>query len=412
MLRHVFKNKNIIVGVSGGIAAYKAAELVRLLVKQEACVRVIMTAGARNFVGELTFQALSGNPVGTSVFDLAEEARIGHIALAESADAIVVAPATANIIAKLAVGIADDLLTTVIAATRAPVCVAPAMNVHMLEDRRVEANVARLRELGFRVVEPAEGDLACGYEGKGRLPEAAELLEEVAGTLQPDDLASRRILVTAGPTWEALDPVRYIANRSSGKMGFAVARAARRRGAEVDLVSGPTTLPVPRGVNLTRVLSAEEMRRAVLAFAPRADAIIMAAAVGDFRVAKPRGSKIRRLGSGLSLRLEPNPDILGELGGAHRSSVLVGFAAETGSVDERAKEKLERKGVDMIVANDVSQPGAGFDSDTNIVTIIERGAKPRRLPKKDKDEIADILLDRLVRLLDVREARGSGRRSG
>jgi len=411
MLRHVFKGKNIIVGVSGGIAAYKAAELVRLLVKEEASVRVIMTAGARNFMGELTFQALSGNPVGTSVFDPAEEARIGHIALAERADAVVVAPATANLIAKLAVGLADDLLTTVIAATKAPVCVAPAMNLHMLEDRRVEANVRRLREFGFRVIEPAEGDLACGYEGRGRLPEPTELLEEVASALQPDDLAGKRILVTAGPTWERLDPVRYIANRSSGKMGFAIARAAKRRGAEVDLVSGPTALPVPRGVNFTKVISAEEMRRAVLAFAPRADAIIMAAAVGDFRVAKPRTAKIRRIGSGLSLRLEPNPDILGELGGAHRSSVLIGFAAETGSVEERAKEKLERKGLDMIVANDVSQPGAGFDSDTNIVTIIERGAKPQRLPKKDKDEIADILLDRLVKLLDVREATRSGRRS-
>ncbi len=397
MLRHILEGKNIVIGVTGGIAAYKMAEVVRLLVKQGAHVQVVMTAGATNFVSPLTFQTLSGRRVATSLFDLDEESRIGHIAIADEADAIMVAPATANVIGKLAAGIADDLLTTLLIATCSPICIAPAMNVKMLENKIVKKNLDRLRETGFQIAEPREGELACGYEGRGRLPEPGELVEELASLLVERDLEGWRLLVTAGPTWEPIDPVRHIANRSSGKMGYAIARAARRRGGGVILISGPSALCPPRGVETVRVSCAAEMRELVLARASGVDAVIMAAAVGDFRPARYSKVKIRRQRS-LTLELKPNPDIIAEISKQRPRPVLVGFAAATGKLAQEAKVKLKQKGLDLIVANDVTKPGAGFDSDTNIVTIIGRAGKVERVPRKDKDEVADLILNRLVKL--------------
>lgn len=387
--------KTIVVGITGGIAAYKMAETVRLLVAAGATVRVILTRAAEEFVTPLTFQALSGNPVSRHTFDLTEESQIGHIRLAEEADAVLIAPATANVVAKLAAGLADDLLTTVVLATRAPVLVAPAMNVHMYENPIVAENVTRLTGLGRIVLEPDVGFLACGYEGAGRLPEPAILVEEVAAVLGAKDLSGCRVLITAGPTWEALDPVRHIANRSSGRMGYALARVARRRGADVTLVTGPTTLAPPRGVEVLRVTAAREMEEAVTRRAAAADVVVMAAAVGDYRPAEPSARKIKRTRSELSLRLVRNPDILAKLATLPGARLLVGFAAETNDVVAHARRKLQAKGVHLMVANDVTAPGAGFDVETNIVTLIERSGRVDRLEKMSKEEVAGIILDRV-----------------
>jgi len=385
-----------VLGVTGGIACYKAVELVRLLVKDGFVVRVIMTHGAREFVTPLTFQTLSGNPVATDTFDLTQESEIGHINLADSADIFVIAPATANVIGKIAAGIADDLLTTVLMATRAPVLIVPAMNIHMYENAILQENIRKLRRVGYHFIEPAEGFLACGYEGKGRLPEPENILEQIQRLLRKKDLADERFLITAGPNREPIDPVRYISNRSSGKMGYALARAGLSRGAAVTLVSGPTALEPPGGARLIPVTTAAEMRRAVLEEFPNCTTVIMAAAVSDYRPTEYSSTKMKRGKTPLELRLEPNPDILKDLGEMKDGKLLVGFAAESENLAANAKKKLRKKNLDMIVANDVTQDGSGFDGDTNIATIVDRSGASRALPLMTKDELADQILDHLL----------------
>ena len=388
----------LVLGVTGGIACYKAVELVRLLVKDGFVVQVIMTRGAMEFVTPLTFQTLSGMPVATETFNLTQESEIGHINLADSADLFVIAPATANVIGKVAAGIADDLLTTVLMATKAPVLIAPAMNIHMYENPILQENVRKLRRLGYHFIEPAEGYLACGYEGKGRLPEPEKILEEIRRLLKKKDLVGEKLLITAGPNREPLDPVRYLSNRSSGKMGYALARAAIRRGAEVALISGPTELEPPAGARLTSVTTAAEMRHAVLEEFSECTAVIMAAAVSDYRPVDFARKKMKRGKGPIELRLEPNPDILKEISARKNGKMLVGFAAETGELVANAAKKLKDKNLDMIVANDVSEAGAGFDVDTNVATILDRAGTVRSLPLMSKDELAEQILDHLLAL--------------
>jgi len=394
------KEKTVIIGVTGGIACYKAVELVRLLVKDSLAVQVIMTRAAMEFVTPLTFQTLSGKPVATESFNLTQESEIGHINLADSADLFVIAPATANVIGKIAAGIADDLLTTVLMATQAPVLIAPAMNIHMYENPILQENIRKLRRIGYHFMEPAEGYLACGYEGKGRLPEPEKILEEIRSLLRKKDLLGERFLITAGPSREPLDPVRYISNRSSGKMGYALARAALRRGAEVVLVSGPSAIEPPSAVRLIPVNTAAEMRRAVLEQFPECTAVIMAAAVADYRPVDASSKKLKRGKAPLDIRLEPNPDILRELGRRKNGKLLVGFAAETEELIANATRKLHEKNLDLIVANDVTQAGGGFDGDTNIATIVDRSGASDSLSLMTKDELADRIYDHLLALKD------------
>jgi len=394
------KEKTVIIGVTGGIACYKAVELVRLLVKDSLAVQVIMTRAAMEFVTPLTFQTLSGKPVATESFNLTQESEIGHINLADSADLFVIAPATANVIGKIAAGIADDLLTTVLMATQAPVLIAPAMNIHMYENPILQENIRKLRRIGYHFMEPAEGYLACGYEGKGRLPEPEKILEEIRSLLRKKDLLGERFLITAGPSREPLDPVRYISNRSSGKMGYALARAAVRRGAGVVLVSGPSAIEPPSAVRLIPVNTAAEMRRAVLEQFPECTAVIMAAAVADYRPVDASSKKLKRGKAPLDIRLEPNPDILRELGRRKNGKLLVGFAAETEELIANATRKLHEKNLDLIVANDVTQAGGGFDGDTNIATIVDRSGASDSLSLMTKDELADRIYDHLLALKD------------
>jgi len=391
----MLKGKEIILGVTGGIAAYKAVELLRLLTKAGANVHVIMTRSAEEFVTPLTFQTLSMNPVSTSIFNLISEREIGHISLADRADLFIIAPATANVVGKLAGGIADDMLTTTVMATKAPVLIAPAMNVNMYQNLLYQENEAKLKRHGYLFVEPAKGLLACGWEGEGKLQEPQVIFEEAVSALTPKDLTGEHLLVTAGPTREELDPVRYLSNYSSGKMGYAIARAARRRGAEVVLVTGPTCLEVPWGVETVAVESAEEMREAVLARVDASTLIIKAAAVADFRPRLRSAEKIKKNGAPVALDLVKNPDILGELGRVKGERVLVGFAAETESLLENAAKKLAEKNLDLVVANDIGQEGAGFNVDTNIVKLLYRGGKLEELPLMGKDELADVILDRV-----------------
>jgi len=412
------KNKNVVLGITGGIAAYKGAELCRLLVKAGARVRVVMTAAAKKFIGPLTLQTLSGSPVSDDLFDADAEARIGHIQLGDQADLIVVAPATADSIARFAAGRADDLLAAVVLASRAPVLLAPAMNVNMWSNPLVQQNLGRLVALGrFRTVGPDAGDLACGWVGEGRLIEPAEIVTAAARMLTAQDLAGRKVVVTAGPTFEAIDDVRFLGNRSSGKMGFALAETAARRGAEVTLIAGPVALATPSGGGLTRldVESAEEMRARLVAASGQADVVVMAAAVADFRPATRAKGKLSRRGraaeletAALSLPLVPNPDLLAELGAARPSgrAFLVGFAAELGGDPNarraRATQKLHEKGCDVIVLNDVGQQGIGFGSDDNAVTLLYADGASDDIPRAPKVAIAEIIWDRLVpRLRDT-----------
>ncbi|MBP1718403.1 MAG: phosphopantothenoylcysteine decarboxylase [Deltaproteobacteria bacterium] len=388
--------KKIVLGVTGGIAAYKAAELVRELVRAKALVYVIMTRSAQEFVTPLTFQTLSGNPVSTDLFSLIEESEIGHISLADRADILVIAPATANMIGKIANGIADDMLSTVVFAARAPVLLAPAMNVHMWENAICRENIEKLRARGFHFVDPEVGELACGYEGKGRLAEIPAITEEIRSLLTPKDFSDDTVIVTAGPTEEDLDPVRFLSNHSSGKMGYALARAASRRGAEVILVSGPTSLPPPAKVKLVRVRSAVEMREAVFHHLEKASVLLMAAAVSDYRPKQAATQKIKKASIPPVLELERNPDILLEAGKSKGNRIFVGFAAETQNLLKNAKEKLAKKNLDLIVANDVSLPGAGFRVDTNIVKIIGRSGKVEKLPLMSKEDLADRILERIL----------------
>jgi phosphopantothenoylcysteine decarboxylase/phosphopantothenate--cysteine ligase len=394
----MLKGRKIILGVTGGIAAYKAAELVRELVRSGAEVFVVMTHSAQAFITPLTFQTLSGNRVTSELFSLTEESEIGHISLADRAELLVIAPATANVIGKIAAGIADDMLTTIVMATKAPVLLAPAMNVHMWENPICQENIQKLRGRGLHFIDPEAGELACGYEGKGRLAEIPAIVEEIHSILSPKDLSGETLLVTAGPTEEPIDPVRFLSNRSSGKMGFAVARAARRRGAQVILVSGPSALPVPPGVKFIPVRTAAEMREAVLGSLPGVSMLVMAAAVSDYR---PRGTspeKIKKSRAELTLPLELNPDILHEAGQRKEKRLLIGFAAETESLLANARKKLAEKNLDLIVANDVRLPGAGFQVDTNVVKLIDRSGKVEELPLMSKEDLADCVLDRVLLL--------------
>jgi phosphopantothenoylcysteine decarboxylase/phosphopantothenate--cysteine ligase len=392
----------IILGVTGGIACYKAVELVRLLVKAGFKVRVIMTRGAMEFVTPLTFQTLSGHPVATETFDLTQESEIGHINLADNADLFVIAPATANVIGKIASGIADDLLTTVLMATQAPVLISPAMNIHMYENPILQENLRKLGRVGYHIMEPADGYLACGYEGKGRLPDAEKILEEIERLLKKKDLSGERLLITAGPNREPLDPVRYISNRSSGKMGYALARAAVRRGAEVALVSGPTALEPPAGARLIAVTTAADMHEAILKEYGQCTAVIMAAAVSDYHAASVAEKKMKRGIGPIELRLEPNPDILKELGQNKEGKWLIGFAAETDDLTANAHKKLREKNLDIVVANNVAEQGSGFDGDTNIATIVDRTGAARALPMMSKDELADQIYDHFLALKSPR----------
>jgi len=396
--------RRIVVGVAGGIAAYKAAELVRALVKAGAEVRVVMTDAAQKFITPLTLQALSQHPVATDTFDLTQEATIGHITLADTAELLVIAPATADVIARLANGLANDLLTTVALACRAPLLLAPAMNVNMWRHPATQANLRTLVERGAHTVGPDAGELACGWIGEGRMIEAADIARAAAELLGPRDWAGRRVLVTAGPTYEPIDPVRFIGNRSTGKMGFAIAARAARRGAEVTLVAGPTALPTPVGVTRVDVQTARQMREATLARVDGSAMVVMTAAVADYRPAEESPQKLKKdaLGETPELALTKNPDILAELKG--RAPVVVGFAAETQDVERHAAEKLAQKGCDLIVANDVSEPGSGFGTETNRVVLLARDGSVDRLPRLSKAEVADRILDRARALLGPSEA--------
>ncbi|HEY3352509.1 MAG TPA: bifunctional phosphopantothenoylcysteine decarboxylase/phosphopantothenate--cysteine ligase CoaBC [Polyangia bacterium] len=397
--------KSIVLGVSGGIAAYKAAEVVRLLKRAGSEVQVVMTEAARRFIGELTLQTLSERPVLTEIFDLDAESRINHIRIAEGADLLLVAPATADLIARLAAGMGDDILTTLALVTRAPLLLAPAMNVHMWQHPLTQANLERLRLTGrLHLVGPGEGILACGDVGPGRLADPGLIVEAAARLLERHDLAGTRVLVTAGPTQEPLDPVRYLGNRSSGKMGYALARAASARGATVTLVSGPTALAPPPEVEVVWVDTAAEMEAAVASAYDRADVIVMCAAVADFRPAAAAPEKLKKesLGPEPAVRLARNPDILAGLGrrraAAGGGPVLVGFAAETGDGIAEARRKLAAKGCDLIAVNDVTAPGTGFGTDTNKVAFIGPGETVEELPLLAKDEVAHRLWDRVVPL--------------
>ncbi|HEY2746513.1 MAG TPA: bifunctional phosphopantothenoylcysteine decarboxylase/phosphopantothenate--cysteine ligase CoaBC [Polyangia bacterium] len=398
------QGRRVVVGVAGGIAAYKAAELVRALVKAGAEVRVVMTDAAQKFITPLTLQALSQHPVATDTFDLTQEATIGHITLADTAELLVIAPATADVIARLAHGLANDLLTTVALACKAPLLLAPAMNVNMWRHPATQANLRTLVERGAHTVGPDAGELACGWVGEGRLIEAADIARACVELLGRRDWAGRRVVVTAGPTHEPIDPVRFVGNRSTGKMGFAIAARAARRGAEVTLIAGPTALPTPAGVTRIDVTTALEMRAATLANVDGSAMVVMTAAVADYRPAAAAPQKLKKdaLGDAPSLALTKNPDILAELKG--RAPVVVGFAAETEDVERHAAEKLAHKGCDLIVANDVSEAGSGFGTDTNRVVLLARDGSVERLPQLSKDEVADRILDRARALLGPADA--------
>jgi phosphopantothenoylcysteine decarboxylase / phosphopantothenate---cysteine ligase len=399
----MLKGKEIILGVTGGIAAFKAVELLRLLTKAGANVHVIMTASAQEFVTPLTFQTLSMNPVSTSLFNLISEREIGHISLAARTDLIIIAPATANVVGRIAGGIADDMLTTTVMATRAPVLIAPAMNVNMYLNPIYRENEAKLKGFGYLFVEPARGLLACGWEGEGKLQEPRVIFEEAVTVLAPKDLAGEQVLVTAGPTREELDPVRFLSNHSSGKMGYAIARAARRRGARVVLVTGPTCLEHPWGVTTVAVESAREMHEAVLSAFPASSIVIKAAAVADYRPKSRAEAKIKKGAGTVILELVKNTDILGELGRMKGERLLIGFAAETGGLQESASGKLADKNLDMVVANNVSQEGAGFNLETNIVRLLFREGRSEDVPLMLKSDLANLLLDRVVEMKKKRD---------
>jgi phosphopantothenoylcysteine decarboxylase / phosphopantothenate---cysteine ligase len=400
--------RRVLVAVTGGIAAYKIPELVRALVRSGCAVRCAMTANASQFVAPLVLQTLSGEAVRTDLFDREQEGQIDHIALADWADLVIVAPATANGLAKFANGLADDLVSTLLLATRAPVLVAPAMNVNMWEHAATRANVSTLRERGVRFVGPERGALACGWEGEGRMAEPAAIAAEAERWLCAPTLAGEVVVVTAGGTREPLDPVRVLANRSSGKMGYAIAAEAARRGAEVVLVSGPSALATPAGVRRVDVETGVEMRDAVRAELSRCTVFIASAAVADFRPATRAEHKIKKenLGedAGLTIALVPNPDILAEVGAAgdRGRRLVVGFAAESRDLVAAARRKLERKRCDLIVANDISQQHVGFDGDTNAVTFVWPGGETEELPLLSKREVAERLLDRVETLRKAR----------
>lgn len=399
--------KKILLGVTGGIAAFKAASLCSKLVKEGAEVKVIMTPSATQFITELTLQALSKNVVYTDTFDEKHANSIAHISLADWADLVLVAPATANIIGKMAAGIADDMLSTTLLATQAPIMVAPAMNVHMYEHPAVRRNLAELVSRGVMMIEPGEGLLACGYTGKGRMEEPETLVRVVdeyftrEAALDKQPLSGKRVAITAGGTVERIDPVRYITNDSSGKMGFALARAAKRLGAEVTLIAGNTQAEPPAGIPLIRISSAQEMYEAVQALWPQTDIMVKAAAVADYRPKETAAHKIKKTGDSLVLELVKNIDILETLGKQKTSQFLIGFAAETENVEQHAMDKLKRKNCDLLVANDVTAQGAGFGTETNIVNIYDASGLVESLPRLTKEEVA-------LRIMEMAASRVAG----
>ena len=398
--------KTVVLGVCGGIAAYKAVDVVSRLVKCGATVHVIMTAAAAQFVTPLMFREISGQPVYTTMWEEPKLWNVEHIALARRADLFVIAPATANMIGKIANGIADDFLSTTVMATTAPVLLVPAMNTEMYLSAATQTNLKTLADRGFHLMTPESGPLACGTAGIGRLPESSAIVERIAAHFSAGkSLQGVRLLVTAGGTREAIDPVRYIGNRSSGKMGYAIAAVAAERGAEVILVSGPVSLAAPTGVTRVSVESALEMRDAVLAAFSTVDIVIKAAAVADYRPDVVAEQKIKKQSSNMTVNLIKNPDILAELGSSKSSQFLVGFAAETQDLAKNATEKLRRKNLDMLVANDVTQAGAGFESETNIVKVFYQDGVSEELPQMSKLELAAVLLDRVQQKRKMKDCR-------
>lgn len=394
------KKPCVVLGVTGGIAVYKACELLRLLQKRGIDVFVVMTQNACRFVAPLTFETLSGHPVAVDTFDRPQTWEVEHIALAKRADLFLIAPATANIMGKMACGIADDMLSTTVMATRAPVLVAPAMNTGMWENAAVQQNVKTLRARGVEIVAPVSGHLACGDNGAGKLEDVAVIAKRACELLfAKKDMEGLRVMVTAGPSREALDPVRYISNRSSGKMGYAIAQAAQKRGAEVTLLSGPVAIEAPQGVKLVPFTTTQELLDRASELAQEQDLLIQAAAPADYRAKEIAPQKIKKQGGEpMTFTLVENPDVAATLGKAKRSGqVFVGFAAETNDVLAHARDKLARKNLDMIVANDVTRPGAGFDVDTNIVTLITKDGQ-EALPMMSKAEVAQRILDRALAL--------------
>lgn len=396
--------KRIVLGITGSIAAYKAIELTSLLVKKGYEVHVIMTRAATKFVTPLTIQTISQHPVHVEMFDSPKDWEIGHISLAQRADVILIAPATANFIGKLAAGLADDLLSATLLATRAPVIIAPAMNVGMYENPIFQKSMQFLREQGYFFVEPDEGRLACGTTGKGRLAELDKIVSALEKIFSAKhELSGKHVLVTAGPTREPIDPVRFLSNYSSGKMGYAIAQEARERGACVTLVSGPCHLEPPAGVDLIPVETAQEMFDAVIKHFNGADVVIKAAAVADFRPKQKAAEKIKKHEATMTLELERNPDILQYLGDNKRDQVLVGFAAETENIMKNAEAKLNRKNLDLLVANDLTEEGAGFGVDTNVATLFFPGGAVRKLPKMTKKELARVIIDEVAKLLTTKK---------
>ena len=398
----MMKGKKILLAVTGGIAAYKSAELIRLFIKNDAQVKVLMTKNAQEFITPLTLQTLSSHPVYRETFSLIKDFDIAHIALAQEADILVIAPATANIIGKIAAGLADDLLTTVVMATKAPVLICPSMNTNMYENVIVRENIQKLTFRGYHMMEADSGDLGCKSVGVGRLPELSYIVVVVKSILTEKDLAGETVLVTAGPTREPLDPVRFITNYSSGKMGYALASRARRRGASVILISGPTVLSVPRGVTYVPVSTAVEMRHAVMKNLKQSTIIIKSAAVADYRPSVCADAKIKKKDGPWTLYLERNPDIIAEIGKKKKERILIGFAMESEDLIKNAKAKMLAKNMDLIVANDVKQKDAGFQSDTNIVKILDRDGGIEELPLMDKIDVADRILDRAKMIIASR----------
>jgi phosphopantothenoylcysteine decarboxylase/phosphopantothenate--cysteine ligase len=396
--RSPLAGRRVLLGVTGGIAAYKAAYLLRLLTSAGATVQVVMTRGATHFVGEATFAALSGRPVRTDVFE--DPSRVVHVRMAHQADIAVVAPATANVIAKLAFGIADDMLTSTLLEARCPFVLAPAMHTGMYENEATQTNIRELERRGATFVGPVSGSLAAGDEGPGRMAEPEEILAAMEAVLSEGrDLAGRRILVTAGPTHEPIDPIRFIGNRSSGKMGYAIAEEARARGADVVLVRGPVSLPEPDGMRVVRVETAQEMRDAVMAEAGEVDAVVKAAAVADFRPSEQADHKLKKESGIPEIRLERTPDVLRELGELPERPVLVGFAAETNDLEEAGRRKLTEKRLDLIVVNQVGREGTGFGSDTNDAMILSATGDDQPLRSWTKRELANAILDRVAKLV-------------
>jgi phosphopantothenoylcysteine decarboxylase / phosphopantothenate---cysteine ligase len=395
----MLKGKKIVLGITGGIAAYKAAELTRALIKEGAQVKVIMTKNATEFISPLTLQTLSNNIVYTEMYLSPEQYDMAHIALAEFADAFVIAPATGNIIGKIASGIADDLLSTTIMAAVKPTLICPAMNDKMLANPIVQENINKLRNYKYVIMESVVGELACKTQGAGRLPEIPEIVEEIERLLTPQNLAGQRILITAGPTEEPLDPVRFITNLSSGKMGYALAKVARRHGAQVTLITGPTNLSLPSVNNVIKVRTALEMHKAVIDNYKKSTVIIKAAAVADYRPKIVVKEKIKKDDKPRLIELERNPDIIAEIGKNKNNIVLVGFAMETKDLLANAREKLKKKNMDLIVANSLREEGAGFQTDTNKITILDREGDVQSLPVMTKTEAAEKILEKVEGLL-------------